>query len=282
MGKNSHIEWTHHTFNPWWGCQKVSAACDHCYAEIWAKRMGHQLWGPDSPRRFFGDSHWREPLRWDEEARASGVRERVFCASMADVFERRSDLNAQRCRLWELIDRTPNLDWLLLTKRPQNIARIAPWGTNWPANVWVGTSVENQTLAEKRLPFLLKSPAAIRFLSCEPLLGPVDLRHWFKRDGFHFIDWVIVGGESGGASRPMHPDWATSLLRQCQEFEVSFHFKQWGQWVPVQNQALIGARLVELDNERPVEMLRMSKRLAGRILEGTTWNGVPHTPLNHA
>ena len=244
--------------------------------------MGQSLWGTESPRRFFSDSHWREPLIWNEEARASGVRQRVFCASMADVFEHRADLKPQRIRLWKLIDNTPNLDWLLLTKRPQNIARIAPWGANWPANVWLGTSVENQALAEKRLPFLLKNPAVVRFLSCEPLLGSVDLRQWFQRNGFYSIDWVIVGGESGGSSRPMHPDWVTSLLHQCHDFEVPFHFKHWGQWVPAQGEAAIGARLIELNNERPVEMLRLSKKLAGRVLEGTTWDGVPHTPLVHA
>jgi protein gp37 len=137
---------------------------------------------------------------------------------MADVFERRKDLNNERVRLWELIDNTPNLDWLLLTKRPQNVERIVPWGKSWPVNVWLGTSVENQTLAEKRLPYLLKNPAAVRFLSCEPLLGSLNLRSWFKRKGFHPIDWIIAGGESGGGSRPMHPDWAISLLRQCQTF----------------------------------------------------------------
>ncbi len=121
MAKNSQIEWTHHTFNPWWGCTKVSSACDNCYAELWAKRMGHQLWGTAAPRRFFGDKHWQEPLMWNEEAGLASRRERVFCASMADVFER-SDLDAQRARLWQLIQSTPNLDWLLLTKRPQNVS----------------------------------------------------------------------------------------------------------------------------------------------------------------
>ena len=283
MAKDSHIEWTHHTFNPWWGCKKVSPACDNCYAELWARRMGHRVWGTDAPRRFFGDAHWREPLTWNEEARVSGIRHRVFCASMADVFERRADLNSQRIRLWGLIENTPDLDWLLLTKRPQHIARIAPWRTNWPANVWIGTSVENQTLAEKRLPFLLSIPAAVRFLSCEPLLGQLNLRPWFTRENFHPIDWIIAGGESGGASRPMHPDWVTSLLHQCQDFAVPFHFKQWGQWAPAQ---LINepARIttVELNNERPVEMVRMSKRHTGRTLEGTTWDGVPHSPQIHA
>ena len=244
--------------------------------------MGHQLWGTDAPRRFFSDAHWREPLIWNEEAGLAGRRERVFCASMADVFERRADLNAERARLWQLIEATPNLDWLLLTKRPQNIERLVPWRNDWPTNVWLGTSVENQTLAEKRLPFLLRNAAAVRFLSCEPLLGQLNLRPWFRKRGLHPIDWIIAGGESGGSSRPMHPDWATSLLRQCQRFDVPFHFKQWGHWVPAElTNELAKPKLLELNKERPVEMVRLSKKLAGRILEGTTWDGVPLTPLTH-
>src|SRR4051812_10352226 len=117
MAKNSHIEWTHHTFNPWWGCTKVSPACDNCYAELWAKRVGHQLWGRKASRRFFSDSHWREPVLWNEIACREKVRQRVFCASMADVFERRSEMNDHRHRLWDLILETQWLDWLLLTKR---------------------------------------------------------------------------------------------------------------------------------------------------------------------
>lgn len=244
--------------------------------------MGHQLWGMDAPPRLFTDAHWREPLRWNQEAGLAGIRERVFCASMADVFEWRSDLNEPRDRLWELIRNTPNLDWLLLTKRPQNIERLAPWRNDWPANVWLGTSVENQALAEKRLPSLLKNGAAVRFLSCEPLLGHLDLSPWFRKRGLHPIDWIIAGGESGGSSRPMHPDWVTSLLRQCQEYDVPFHFKQWGQWVPADlTNEIARRRLLELTNERPVEMVRLSKKLAGRILEGTTWDGIPIRHLNH-
>lgn len=276
MAKNSHIEWTHHTFNPWWGCKKVSAACDNCYAELWAKRMGHQLWGTQAPRRFFSDAHWREPLVWNEEARIAHRRERVFCASMADVFERRADLNAERARLWQLIEATPNLDWLLLTKRPQNIERLVPWGNNWPANVWLGTSVENQTLAEKRLPFLLRNAAAVRFLSCEPLLGKLNLRPWFNRRGLHPIDWIIAGGESGGHSRPMHPDWVTGLLNQCEEFNVPFHFKQWGNWVPAElTSQMTKLQLLKFTNERSVEMTRVAKKLAGRKIEGREWNEWP-------
>ena len=183
MAKNSHIEWTHHTFNPWWGCSKVSPACDNSYADLWAKRMGYQIWGAKATRRFFSDAHWNEPRLWNKEAKAARRRERVFCASMADVFELRPELNAARKRLWALIEDTPCLDWLLLTKRPQNIDCMAPWSNEWPINIWLGVSVENQTFAKKRLPFLLKQPAAIRFLSCEPLLGPIDLRAWFRKSG---------------------------------------------------------------------------------------------------
>jgi protein gp37 len=243
--------------------------------------MGHDLWGARAPRRFFGDAHWAEPLRWNEEAALAQIRERVFCASMADVFERRADLNAERRRLWGLIEATPNLDWLLLTKRPQNISRLVPWGRTWPSNVWLGTSIENQRVAEQRLPVLLSIPAVVRFVSCEPLLGSLNLATWFRRRGFYPIDWVITGGESGPNSRPMHPDWAADLLQQCQRFEVPFHFKQWGHWVPAELMTnMPGATLLTLANERPVKMVRVTKKLAGRILKGTTWDGVPKSSLH--
>src|SRR5712671_6808752 len=131
MAKNSSIEWTDHTFNPWWGCSKVSPGCNNCYAETWAKRVGEKIWGKDEPRRFFTDKHWDEPLKWNDEALSSGTRRRVFCASMADVFEQRTDLNPWRARLWKLTEETPKLDWLLLTKRPENIAASVRWGTTW-------------------------------------------------------------------------------------------------------------------------------------------------------
>ena len=269
MAKNSQIEWTHHTFNPWWGCTKVSPACDNCYAEQWAKRMGHQIWGAAAKRRFFSESHWREPLNWNEEARDTKIRHRVFCASMADVFERRAELKEYRERLWNLVVETPWLDWLLLTKRPQNAEGMVPWTDEWPANVWLGTTIENQKFAEIRLGFLLKHPASVRFLSCEPLLGPLNLRTWFKKEGLYQIDWVIAGGESGPGARPMHPDWASSLLHQCQEFDVPFHFKQWGHWVPAELLCEeVSPRVISLQNERPVKMARVSKKLAGRTLEG--------------
>src|SRR5687767_4291955 len=114
MGQNTRIEWTHHTFNPWWGCVRVSPACKNCYADSWANRLGLELWGAKAPRRFFSDSHWAEPIRWNREAQRLGVRRRVFCASMGDVFEDRRDLDSARAKLWKLIDETSSLDWLLL------------------------------------------------------------------------------------------------------------------------------------------------------------------------
>jgi protein gp37 len=175
MAENSGIEWTHHTFNPWIGCTKVSAACDHCYAETWDNRFGGGHWGPKAPRRRTSDSNWQQPFKWNKAAAANGVRYRVFCASLADVFDNQVPLE-WRWALWAVIKATPHLDWLLLTKRPQNIKKMLPedWGAGWH-NVWLGTTVENQVEANRRVPHLLAAPATVRFLSCEPLLGLVDL-----------------------------------------------------------------------------------------------------------
>lgn len=280
MGKNSQIEWTHHTFNPWWGCHKVSPACKHCYAEAWAKRVGLEVWGARAPRRFFSENHWREPLKWEREALESGERRRVFCASMADVFEARKDLDETRRRLWVLIDQTPNLDWLLLTKRPEQVAGMVPWRDNWPKNVWLGTTVENQKYAEIRLPELVQNKAACLFLSCEPLLGEVDLSKWLptrKEASRGYINWVIAGGESGAGARPMHPDWARSLRDQCLERRVAFHFKQWGHWAPLESGNGHVLRQLEVESAAggKITLGRYLKKEAGRILDGKTWDGVP-------
>jgi protein gp37 len=255
MSKRTAVSWTHHTFNPWWGCTKVSAGCQHCYAEAFAKRTGHAVWGAGAKRRFFGDKHWNEPIAWDNAAFQHG-RRRVFCASMADVFEDGSGLGSQRARLFALIEKTPNLDWLLLTKRPENIAAMVPlrWLDEPRRNVWFGTSVEDQAAAEERIHHLIGVPAARRFLSCEPLLGPVDLDPWialydrrlthidgrydegahesanalgeFARPEAWALHWVIVGGESGPGFRAMELDWARSLRDQCRAAGAAFFFKQ--------------------------------------------------------
>lgn len=268
MAKNSRIEWTNHTFNPWWGCVKVSPACKHCYAESWSKRVGQNVWGVGSPRRFFGDKHWNEPLRWNAAAELAGKRARVFCASMADVFEDRRDLDVWRERLWGLIAATPWLDWLLLTKRPEAVMRLAPWNDSWPENVWLGTTVEDQRRALERLPVLENIPAVVRFISAEPLLDAIDLAPWL-----HSLDWVITGGESGSKARPSSPSWFLALMNQCMAADVAFHFKQWGDWAPGDGIALAKVRAEKADDG--TTMLRVGKKVAGRLLDGSTWDELP-------
>jgi protein gp37 len=269
MAENSSIEWTTHTFNPWWGCVKVSPACKYCYAELMAKRYGHQVWGINADRRTLSDKTWALPKKWNAAAAAAGKRARVFCASMADVFEDRRDLDVHRQRLWKLIETTPHLDWLLLTKRPEHIASLTPWGAEWPGNVWIGTTVENQKIAEERLPHLAALPAAVRFISAEPLLGPLDITPWA-----HDLDWVITGGESGGKSRPSSPSWFVGLMDQCLGAGIAFHFKQWGNWVPQVQSTETGRRKKAVADDGTT-MLRMSKKLAGRQLGGATWDELP-------
>ncbi|ACI52239.1 Gp37Gp68 family protein [Gluconacetobacter diazotrophicus PA1 5] len=246
MAENSGIEWTDHTFNPWVGCTKISPACDHCYAEAWDLRFGGHRWGSGADRR--RTKTWGQPVRWNRQAAGVAARRpRVFCASLADVFDNhRSIDDGWRRDLWALIRQTTYLDWLLLTKRPQNVARYLPsdWGTGYP-NVWLGTTVENQVEHDRRVPILTAIPAAIRFLSMEPLLGPVDL------GGAEGLHWVIAGGESGSQHRPTDPDWFRSLRDQCAVVDVPFLFKQWSG----RNQAEIKAK--------------------GRLLDGTLHDSYP-------
>lgn len=249
MGKDSGIEWTDHSYNPWWGCEKVSPACDRCYAESSAKRWGHDIWGKDSPRRFFGDKHWNEPMKWELEAIRAGKPALVFCASMADVLEDRKDLEPHRKRLWALIEATPHLRWLLLTKRPENYATMLPagWLDKPRENVWIGTTAENQRRADERIGHLVKVPAVVRWLSVEPLLEEIDLSEHFRTAllqetgkvddrGIHMvcteaaplIHWVIIGGESGFGTRPMDENWARRMIADCRKAGVAPFVKQLG------------------------------------------------------
>jgi protein gp37 len=237
MAENSGIEWTHHTFNPWIGCTKVSPACDHCYAEAWDARFKGDRWGPHSDRT--RTKTWGNPVKWQKQAEADGVRYRVFVASLADVFDNhKSILPAWRRELWMLIKSCPDLDFLMLTKRPQNIGRYLPddWGDGY-ANVWLGTTAENQEEWDRRWPHLARVPARIRFFSCEPLLGPIEMR------GAGQLHWMITGGESGASYRPADADWFRSLRDQCADSEVPFLFKQW----EGRNQKEIKAKGRELD-----------------------------------
>lgn len=272
MGENSKIEWTTHTFNPWWGCVKVSEACKHCYAESWAKRVGQPVWGPKANRRLFSKNHWKQPERWNRLSEGLLERPRVFCASMADVFEEREELKEPRERLWELIERTPNLDWLVLTKRPQNVRRLAGWGNDWPSNVWLGTTVEMQHRAEELLPHLAANPAKVRFISAEPLLGRLAIKPWLGST----IDWVITGGESGPKARPASPAWFRDLHTQCMEANVPFHFKQWGDWAPGDGMNLPARKVIrEQFADDGTRMMRVGKKIAGRELDGAEWDQFP-------
>jgi protein gp37 len=279
VSRDSKIEWTHHTFNPWWGCTKVSPGCKHCYAETWAKRLGQKVWGSGVDRRELSANYWKQPILWNRDAERSRQRARVFCASMADVFENRRDLDALRLKLWSIIEETPHLDWLLLTKRPHNVARLCRWRTNWPDNVWLGATAENQTWLDRRLPALVASNAKILFLSCEPLLGPLDLSQWLelaKNGKIRRIDWVIGGGESGHNARPMNPEWVRSLRDQCVHFGISFHFKQWGNWKPIQRpNPRFQTKVLRLSTGGEVTVANVGKSMAGRRVDGRTWDEFP-------
>ncbi len=279
MAKDSAIEWTHHTFNPWWGCTKVSPGCKHCYAETWARRLGAVLWGARAPRREPSEAYWRQPLAWNAALR-DGQRERVFCASMADVFEDRRDLDSKRERLWKLIDQTPRLDWLLLTKRPHKVRELAPYDHHWPHNVWLGATAENQKWLDRRMLELAEIRAKVLFLSCEPLLGRLDFSQWLdrtRRGELRMVDWVIAGGESGGHARPMNPEWVRSIRDQCVRAGVKFHFKQYGNWRHVgPHQAnSYASKTLFLSNGQRIIVGNMGKKKAGRMLDGRTWDEFP-------
>jgi protein gp37 len=298
VSENTSIEWADHTFNPWTGCMKVSPGCDHCYAESWAKRSGTVTWGAGEPRRRTTPANWRKPLQWNA-AHASffaehGRRQRVFCASLADVFDN-SVSRQWRGDLFDLIHATPNLDWLLLTKRIGNAAEMIETSIafgdgerTWPwPNVWLGATIVNQEEADRDIPKLLAVPARVRFLSMEPLLGPVDASPWLTAAPIEpngsgtltrKVDWVIVGGESGHGSRPMHPDWARSLRDQCAAAGVPLLFKQWGEWLPTDQHPADWSKpgpetFTRFDNG--IEASRHGKKAAGRLLDGVQHDGFP-------
>lgn len=301
MADVSNIEWTDSTFNPWIGCTKVGPGCDHCYAEAREDKRLHRVkWGAGSPRIRTSPGNWEKPKRWNEQpfytcacgyrgtmtsddlhgVHGCGLkfkltRRRVFCASLADVFDNEVD-PAWRVDLLELIAATPNLDWLLLTKRIGNARRLLDEALDvmshgltrwedcpWP-NVWLGATVVNQEEADRDIPKLLATPASMRFLSIEPMLGPIEVDEWLHDSDCMFldgvctcaeprearIDWVIAGGESGPRARPVHPSWIRSVRDQCLNASVPFLFKQWG-----------GQR----------------KKESGRLLDGSEYNGFPAT-----
>lgn len=223
MAENSKIEWTDHTFNPWIGCQNVSPGCDHCYAEtMMDHRYGKVQWGPHGERKRTSEANWRKPLQWAKAARSIAGRPRVFCASLADVFDNKAPGTARE-ELFGLIRATPELDWLLLTKRPQNIRKMLPsdWDAGYP-NVWLGTTCEDQKHYDMRWPVLRDIPARIRFVSYEPAIDQLRLPYPYGA----VPDWIICGGESGPGARHMAPDWARAIRADCASASVSFFMKQ--------------------------------------------------------
>ncbi len=342
MAERTGISWCDATFNPIIGCSKVSPACKHCYAERdMDHRYGKVAWGPMGTRVLTSGDNWKKPLKWNREAAKSGKRLRVFCASLADVFEdwqgymlnhhgKQLFINPDgkwsekaegaavsmrdvRQQLFNLIDTTPNLDWLLLTKRPENIkrmvelirldggttGRIAELDIDTPAhryfrrNVWLGCSVENQEFADKRLPELMKCRdlSPVLFLSCEPLLGPVEFSDVTNRTdcisqlgkkSLSGIDWVIAGGESGPEARPSNPDWFRSMRDQSEIHNVPFHFKQWGEWAPYSELTYDLCKHVDthaFDEESNV--FRVGVKQAGRMLDGVLHDAFPEVQQKH-
>lgn len=350
MSTQTNIEWADSTFNPWTGCTKVGPGCDRCYAEArMDKRLHTVKWGPGQERKRTSLHNWRQPVLWNARAfvqcdtcgwrgekkslhacpvctggTCTPVRRRVFCASLADVFDNEVP-NVWRQHLMTLVADTPNLDWLFLTKRIGNAARMLLEASlhdgrlltahyyRPPANLWLGATIVNQAEADRDIPKLLATPAAVRFLSMEPLLGSVCLtelqppgaeRVWIDAlrgsaaplagAGSSYrtsrIDWVIAGGESGHGARPMHPDWVRSLRDQCAADGVPFLFKQWGEWAPrdewsfhasPRKQVAIkidGTQVSHDDAPQDVGGQRFEltgKKAAGRLLDGVEHNGFP-------
>lgn len=319
MADHTAIEWCDATLNLWWGCTKVSEGCKHCYADAWSKRHGRAVWGPNGTR--VEVKSWRSTLKKiSKRAKAENRRLRVFVQSMSDTFEGPETMGGEKSANWAIVQQLqdeilsavfdyPDIDFLFLTKRPENILSVCHKhdepngfggyiGWSFPPNFWIGTSVEDQKTADERIPHLLKVPAAVRFLSCEPLLGPVDLkpRFWLNSgccgapSGIecpdtvcpyktgkpcNAVDWVICGGESGPKARPMHPNWARSLRDQCQAAGIPFFFKQWGEWAPDRNAIGDLVRTVSGQWQGEQSSTRVGKKKAGRILDGRTWDEFP-------
>ncbi|WP_350357338.1 phage Gp37/Gp68 family protein [Paraburkholderia fungorum] len=301
MGANTAIEWTDFSWSPWEGCQKVGPGCDHCYAESMNRWLRHgENWGPGAPRRIYSDAHWDKPVRWNDAAAKAGLYRKVF-PSVCDPFDNAAP-DGQREQFARLITATPNLVWMLLTKRIGNagamLAGMFPQGT--PENVWLGATIVNQEETDRDIRKLVDAPVSVRFLSMEPLLGPVNLYDWIGPWGDPddlqappMIDGIFVGGESGRGARPVHPAWVRSLRDQCHAAGVNFHFKQWGEWAP--GNSCAGNDLIERDrrhirsgffdysdhwnplgtNPFRQTMDRVGKRKAGRELDGRLHDDFP-------
>lgn len=303
----SKIEWTDAVWNPVTGCTKVSAGCAHCYAERMSKRLAGRCGYPkDEPFKVtLHPDKLDEPLKWKRPRR-------IFVNSMGDLFHK--DVPATFIAdVFDVMRQAKQHTFMILTKRPEGMKWLrlnGPIYNNEPLpNVWLGVSVENQAAADERIPLLLQTSAAVRFISAEPLLGPISLWPWLSNPSLAalefgkeppLLDWVIVGGESGPGARPLHPDWARNLRDQCQSAEVPFFFKSWGEWIVPEDGAEAcrvcgctwhnacdgGCYWVEpglcsncvgkpVPKFRAVKFRRVGKKKAGRMLNGREWDEIP-------
>ena len=287
MVENSGISWTSHTFNPWIGCTAVGPGCDSCYAEVLGRKLG-QEWGQHAARKRTRPGNWDKPITWNYKAGKRGRRERVFVASLADVFDNHpSILPEWRADLARLITRCTHLDWLLLSKRAGNVERylreMFPHGV--PPNVIPGITTVTQLEIDRDTPKLAAAKAVLgigrAYLSMEPLIEKVVLG-----SAIEAIDWIIVGGESGDAPRIMHPDWVLAIKEECEKSGTSFHFKQWGEYVHPFHPAFTAGQpeaLLEQARRSPPRIepasgnlfTRLGVDAAGRLLCGATWDGLP-------
>jgi len=233
MGETTGITWCDHTMNFWTGCVKVSPGCERCYAIDWGKRFGTE-WGPKAIRKRTSDSNWKNPSKWNRKAESSEIRRKVFCCSLADFFEENPQITTWREDALSIIQKCHSLDWLLLTKRPENVVPQIEMAIGEAAeeffwensHVWIGFTGENQQWFDKRWAHASQIPAEVIFVSIEPMIGPVVLPGDFLARGNNV--WVICGGESGKDTRPMDVQWACDLRDQCVNAGVPFFFKQYG------------------------------------------------------
>lgn len=271
MKRTTKIEWAHHTFNPWLGCQHVSPGCENCYAETLANRFNKVTWGPGQERKRTSTKYWAKPGKWDREAKEEGVPHRVFCASMADVFDNNSPPGARE-DLWDLIHNTPHLLWLILTKRPQNIREGLP--DNWPDgfdHVWLGITAEDQQEYDRRWPVLAPLPATVKFISYEPAIGPLTLKRHTQKP-----DWLIWGGESGQNPRPLDTSWARSITQECLQAGIPVFGKQWGTYA---NNLLVTEKAIETHTAKLLDPPENGK--GGAVLDGRLHRQFPAQHQEH-
>jgi protein gp37 len=275
MGENTKIEWVNHTFNAWIGCTRISDACDNCYAAAMSHRRGWASFETGAPRHRTTQAYWRQPLLWNHKAQARGIRAKVFGPSLADPFDAEVS-DAWRRDYLDLIEQTPWLDYILLTKRPQVAAKFFAQ-RKVPDNVWPGITAETQKMLALRAPPILSIAAKVHVVSAEPLLGPLDLSPWLprprqagtSRDRAHSLTWVVAGGESGPKARPSHPDWFRALREQCAVAGVPFFFKQWGEHAPDHNAS------GDAPGAEDGVMRKVGRKAAGAALDGREHRDAP-------